>query len=44
MRTSLEVETGHLACRWSDGGLQVPSNPQWIQETSDLVPGDRVPH
>jgi hypothetical protein len=36
MRSSWEMKTGHLVCRWSQVGQRVPYNPHWMQETSDI--------
>jgi len=39
MRTSWQVGTGHLACRWSEVGQRVQYNPSWMQETSEMQSG-----
>jgi hypothetical protein len=33
-----QIETGRLACRWSEVG-HVQHNPRWMQETSDVQSG-----
>jgi len=42
MRSSWEMETGHLECRWSEVGHRVQYNPGWMQEISD-VQGSYLP-
>jgi hypothetical protein len=42
MRSSCQMETGHLACRWSEVGSHVTYNPLWMQEASD-VQGSYLP-
>ena len=36
MRSSWQMETGHLVWRWSEVGQQVRYNPSWMQEASDV--------
>jgi len=36
---SWQIETGHLACRWSEVGQHVQFNPRWMRETSDNQSG-----
>jgi hypothetical protein len=36
MRSSWQVETGHLACRWSEVGQRERYNPLWMQEASNI--------
>ena len=35
MKSSWQIEAGHLACRWSEVGQHVKYNPPWIQEASN---------
>jgi len=42
MRSSWQMETGHLACRWSEVGHHVQYSPPWMQEASD-VQGSYLP-
>jgi hypothetical protein len=36
MRSSWQMETGYLACRWSEIGQRVPYSPPWLQEASEM--------
>ena len=36
MRSSWQVETGHLACRWSEVGQRERYNPFWMQEAFNI--------
>ena len=42
MRSSWQIEAGHLECRWSGVGQHVQYNPAWIQESSG-VQGSYLP-
>jgi hypothetical protein len=42
MKSSWQIETGHLVCRWSEVGQRVKYNPHWMQEASDIR-GSYVP-
>ena len=36
MRSSWQMERGHLACRWSEAGQHLQYNPPWMQEASNI--------
>ena len=36
MKSSWQMETGHLVCRWSEIGQRVQYNPPWMQEASGM--------
>jgi hypothetical protein len=42
MRSSWQIEAGHLVCRWSEVGQHLQYNPPWMQEASD-VQGSYLP-
>jgi hypothetical protein len=42
MRSSWQIEAGHLECRWSEVGQPVRYNPPWMQEARD-VQGSYLP-
>ena len=35
MKSTWQMEAGHLACSWSDIGQRSPYNPPWMQEVSN---------
>jgi hypothetical protein len=39
MRSSWQMETGHLVCRWSEAGRRIEYKPHWMQETGDTQSG-----
>ena len=39
MKTSWQLETGQLACRWSEVGQRDKYHPRWMQETSEAQSG-----
>jgi len=43
MKSSWQVDTGTLACRWSEVGERVQYNSSWMQETSDIQGGYSPP-
>jgi hypothetical protein len=43
MRSSWQIETGHLLCHWSDVGQHIRYNPSWMQEASDFQ-GSYLPY
>jgi len=36
MRSSWQMDAGHLVCRWSEGEQRERYNPLWMQEASDV--------
>ena len=42
MSSSWQMDTGNLACRWSEAGQRIEYNPPWMQETS-AMPGSYLP-
>jgi hypothetical protein len=36
MRSTWQMDTGHLVCCWSVVGERVQYNPPWMQEASDV--------
>jgi len=40
MRSSWQMETGHLACQWSEMGQRLRYNAHWFEDApeSDYVP------
>ena len=39
MKTSWQMEMGHLAWRWSEVGQRVKYSPEWMQQTSEMQSG-----
>jgi hypothetical protein len=36
---SWQIETGRLACHWSEVGSRPPYNPEWMQEATQIPSG-----
>ena len=39
MKSSWQMDTGHLVCRWYEVGQHVRYNPPWMQEASNIQGG-----
>ncbi len=43
MKSSWQMDTGHLVCRWYEVGQHVRYNPPWMQEASNIQGSDLPP-
>ena len=43
MKSSWQMESGHIECRWSEVGQRVQYNPSWMRETADVQGGHLPP-